>query len=48
MLVVRLAGDHLYGNEIAVHLALAGDVFVLSYFRLDVLDEIWDLIQSVS
>ena len=26
MLNVRLAGDHLYG-EIAVHLAVAGDVF---------------------
>ena len=26
MLIVRLAGDHLY-LEIAVHLAVAGDVF---------------------
>ena len=27
MLIVRLAGDHLYG-EIAVHLAVACDVFI--------------------
>ena len=27
MLNVRLAGDHLNGREIAVHLAVAGDVF---------------------
>ena len=28
MLIVRLAGDHLYGKwEIAVHLAVACDVF---------------------
>ena len=37
----------------AVHLAVAGDVydgvfFVLSLFPRDVLDEIWDLIESVS
>ena len=43
MLIVRLAGDHLYG-EIAVRLAVA----VLSFFPRDVLDEIWDLIESVS
>ena len=36
------------------HLAVAGGVFngvfffVLSFFPLDVLDEIWDLIESVS
>ena len=38
--------------ETAVHLAVAGGVFdgvfVLSFFPLDVLDEIWDLIESVS
>ena len=38
--------------EIAVHLAVAGDVFdcvfVLSFFPRDVLDEIWNLIESVS
>ena len=37
MLNVRLAGDHLYGCH-----------FVLSIFPRDVLDEIWDLIGSVS
>ena len=51
MLIVRLAGDHLYG-KIAVRLAVAGDVFdgffVLSFFPGDVLDEIWNLIESVS
>ena len=39
-------------REIAVHLADAGDVFVgvfvLSFFPRDALDEIWDLIESVS
>ena len=39
--------------EMAVYLAVAGDVFdgvffVLSLFPRDVLDEIWDLIESVS
>ena len=34
--------------EIAVHLAVAGDVFMLSCFPLDVLDEILDLIETVS
>ena len=39
--------------ETAVHLAVAGGVFdgvffVLSCFPLDVLDEIWDAIESVS
>ena len=38
--------------EMAVYLVVAGDVFdgsfVLSFFPLDVLDEIWDLIESVS
>ena len=34
--------------EIAVHLAVAGGVFVLSFFPRDVLDKILDLIESVS
>ena len=39
--------------EIVVHLAVAGDVydsvfFVLSFFQRDVLDEIWELTESVS
>ena len=47
MLNVRLAG------EIAVHLAVAGDVFdgvfiCCPFSPRDVLDEIWDLIESVS
>ena len=37
----------------AVHLAVAGDALMVSFcavlfFPLDVLDEIWDLIESVS
>ena len=53
MLIVRLSGDHISVWEIADHLAVAGDVFdgiffVLSFFPLDVLDEIWDLIEPVS
>ena len=52
MLNVRLAGDHLYGKS-AVHLAVACDVydgvfFVLSFFPRGVLDEILNLIESVS
>ena len=51
MLTVRLADDHLYG-EIAVHPAVAGDVFdgvfLCCFFPRDVLDEIWDLTESVS
>ena len=52
MFNVRLAGGHLYGERLFT-LAVAGDVFdgvffVLSFFPLDVLDEIWDLIESVS
>ena len=43
----------IYVWETAVHLAVAGGVFdvvffVLSFFPLDVLDEVWDLIESVS
>ena len=52
MLNVRLAGDHLHW-EIPVHLAVAGDVFdgvflCCPFSPLDVSDEIWDLIESVS
>ena len=52
MLIVRLAGDHLYG-KIAVHPAVAGGVFdgvflCCPFFPRDVLYEIWDLIESVS
>ena len=43
MLYVRLAGDHLYGNQLFTWLSLTVSLmasFVLSYFSLDVLDEI--------
>ena len=48
---VRLAGDHLYGKQLFTWLSLVVSLmasFVLSFFPLDVLDEIWDLIESVS
>ena len=48
---VRLAGGHLYGKQLFTWLSLVVSLmasFVLSFFPLDVLDEIWDLIESVS
>ena len=51
MFNVRLAGGHLYGKQLFTWLSLVGSLmasFVLSFFPLDVLDEIWDLIESVS
>ena len=44
MFNVRLAGDHLYGKWLSVHLVMSLMVsyFVLSLFPRDVLDEIWD------
>ena len=48
MFNVRLAGGHLYGKQLAVAGGVFDGVFVLSFFSLDVLDEIWDLIESVS
>ena len=51
MFYVRLAGDHLYGKQLFTWLSLVVSLmasFVLSFFPLDVLDEIWDLIESVS
>ena len=51
MLNVRLAGGHLYGKQLftwptpVVSLMAS---FMLSFFPLDVLDERWDLIESVS
>ena len=47
----RLAGGHLYGKQLLTWLSLMMSLiasFVLSLFPLDVLDEIWDLIESVS
>ena len=51
MLNVRLASDHLYGKQLFTWLSLVVSFmasFVLSFFPLDVLDGIWDLIESVS
>ena len=47
MFNVRLAGCHLYWKQLFTWLSLVVS-FVLSFFPLDVLDEIWDLIESVS
>ena len=51
MLNVRLAGGHLYGKQLFTWLSLVVSLlasFVLSFFSLDVLDEVWDVIESVS
>ena len=51
MFNVRLAGGHLYGKQLFTWLSLVVSLmtsFVLSFFPLDVLDEIWDLVESVS
>ena len=51
MFNVRLAGGHLYGKQLFNWLSLVVSFmasFVLSCFPLDVLDGIWDLIESVS
>ena len=51
MFNVRLAGGHLYGKQLFTWLSLVVSLmasFVLFFFPLDVLDEIWDLIKSVS
>ena len=52
MFNVRLAGGHLYGKQLFTRLSLVVvsfmASFVLSFFPLDVLDGIWDLIESVS
>ena len=48
---VILAGGHLYGKQLFTWLSLVVSLmvsFVLSFFSLDVLDEHWDLIESVS
>ena len=50
MFDVRLAGGHLYGKQLFTWLSLVVSLmasFVLSFFPLDVLDEILDLIESV-
>ena len=51
MFNVRIAGGHLYGKQLFTWLSLVVSLmasFMLSLFPLDVLDEIWDLIESVS
>ena len=51
MFNVRLAGGHLYVRQLFTWLSLVVSLmasFVLSFFPLDVRDEIWDLIESVS
>ena len=51
MFNLRLAGGHLYGKQLFTWLSLVVFLmasFVLSFFPVDVLDEIWDLIESVS
>ena len=51
MFNVRLSGGHLYGKQLFTWLSLVVSLMasvVLSFFPLDVLDEIWDLIESVS
>ena len=51
MLNVRLAGGHRYGKQLFTWLSLVVSLlasFVLSIFPQDVLDEIWDVIESVS
>ena len=50
MVNVRLAGGHLYGKQLFNWLSLVVSLmasFVLSFFPLDVLDEIWDISESV-
>ena len=47
----NLTGGHLYGKQLFTWLSLVVSLmasFVLSFFPLDVLDEIWDLNESVS
>ena len=51
MFNVRVAGDHLYGKQLFTWLSLVVSLmafFVLSFFPLDVLNEIGDLIESDS
>ena len=51
MFNVRLAVGLLYGKQLFTWLSLVVSFmasFVLSFFPLDVLDEIWDLIESIS
>ena len=47
----RIASGHLYGKKLFTWLSLVVSLiasFVLSFFPLDVLDEIWDVMESIS
>ena len=49
MFNVRLAGGNPYGKQLFTWLSLVVSLmasFVLSFFPLDVLDEIWDLLSQ--
>ena len=51
MLHVRLTGGHPYGKQLFTWLSLVASLmasFCAVHFPLDVLDEIWDVIESVS
>ena len=51
MFNVRLAGGHLYGKQLFTWLSLVVSLmasFCVAFFPLDILGEIWDLIESVS
>ena len=52
MLNVRLAGGHLYGKQLFIWLSLVVSLMAsfcaVLFFPLDVLDEFWDVIESVS
>ena len=51
MLNVRLAGGHLYGEQLFTWMSLVMSLmasFCAVFFPLDVLGEIWDVIESVS
>ena len=51
MFNVRLAGGHLYGKQLFTWLSLVGSLmasFCAVLFPLNALDEIWDVIESVS
>ena len=52
MLNVRQAGGHLYGKQLFTWLSLVvslmASLFMLSFFPLDILGEVWDVTESVS
>ena len=51
MLNIKLAGGHQYGKMftwLSLVMSLMASFCAVLFFPLDVLDEIWDLIESVS